>query len=290
MQSNVMTQNREMIALNEGLFGTGRFQYSPISLGLAGTEKTYDVGSLNEKSHSEINYNLAEEYPADQIAAALKPTQTELAQVTAVGNKFTFCQYAKGVEFKVSNMGDRSMVNVRAQIMRELWKEWDAGVWSGTSGNAGYVGNPKGNYTTGAAALSFDSLVTEVTAAIGRIKAVSEMTSDEYSRVTLVHDDSVTAILRKFEGTSEISNEAKFMQLFPGLVLVEAPNNIMPTGGKGEVILVLRESVRLHRASVPAIYNEEPGKHGLSTETLFTYESAGVELEVAGTIQGVKFP
>jgi hypothetical protein len=289
MHSNVMTVDREVIELNESLYGTTKINYNPVSLGLAGQEKTYDVGSLAEKSFSEVSYSLAEEFPADQIASALKPTMTELAQVTAVSSTFGFCKFAKGVEFKVSNIGDTSMANVNAGINKELWKEWDSAVYLGQFGtNEGFKNHSKGHSQASVAALSFDSLVAEVTGAMNRLVSASDITSDQYGLVTFLHSAEVTAVLRKYETGSEISNSVKFQALFPGLVGIEAPKNIMPDG-LGEFLLVLRDSVKLHRSSVPALYGQDQGKYGLSTDSLFTYESAAVELEVEGAIQEVTF-
>jgi hypothetical protein len=290
MHSNVMTADQEVIGQNEGLYGTSKLTYSPIALGLAGQEKLYDVGSLKEKQHSEIHYSLAEEYPADQIAAALKPTMTELAQVTAVSSKFSFCQFAKGVEFKISEIGDKNMQNVEAGINKELWKEWDGAAFKGVSAsNQGFAGHSKG-VVINAAALTFDTLVSSTTTAINNITAAGDLTSDQYGMITMLHDSRVTAVLRKFEAGSEISNASKFATLFPNLVMVEAPSNVMDGSvGTGESMFVLRDLVTLHRASVPALYGREAGKYGLSQDSLFTYESTAVELEANGAIQEVKF-
>lgn len=290
MHSNVMTADVEMIAQNDGLYGTTKLVYSPISLGLAGQEKTYDVGSLQENQHSEVHYSLAEEFPHDQIAAALKPTMTELAQVTAVSSKFKFCQFAKGVEFRISNIGDKNMQNVEAGINKELWKEWDHNTFVGVSGsNEGFSGHSKGVVITGGA-LTYDELVAQTTVALTNIKQVGDLTSDEYGMVTMLHDSRVTAVLRVFEAGSDISNSEKFMKLFPMLVMVEAPIAIMDnTTGSGQAMYVLRDLVTLHRASVPALYGREQGKYGLSQESLFTYESTAVELEAVGVIQEVNF-
>ncbi|MBG7617730.1 MAG: hypothetical protein IZT57_05105, partial [Chloroflexi bacterium] len=173
-----MTQDQDMITANEALYGTTKITYNPISLGLAGSEALHDVGSLQERSHTSISYNLAENFPSDQIASALKPTMTELAQVTAVSSEFKFCQFAKGVEFKLSNLNGISSTNIEAGINKELWKEWDAMVFDGMAGNEGFRGNSKGNYITAGAALTFDQLVIEVDGAISRIKTVTGITSD----------------------------------------------------------------------------------------------------------------
>ena len=290
MHSNVMTADQTVIELNEGLYGSAKINYMPVSLGLAGQEKLYDAGSLSEKSFTEISYSLAEEFPVDQIATALKPTMTELSQVTAVSSTFGFCKFAKGVEFKVSKIGDASLVNVNAGINKELWKEWDATTFNGNFGtNEGFKGHSKGNYIIAGTALDFDTLVTEVTGALNRLTAVTDITGDDYGLVTMLHDQNVTAVLRTYGATTELTNAQKFMQLFPNLVMVEAPKQIMGET-TGEFMLIQRDLVTLHRASVPALYGSEAGKYGLSHDSLFTYESAAVELELVGVVQGVIFP
>ena len=288
MHSNVMTTDLEMIEQNDALYGTAKINYTPVSLGLA-TEKLHSVGSLAEESFTEVNYSLAEEYPADQIASALKPTMTELAQVTAVSSSFSFCKFAKGVEFKVSNIGKVPLANVHAGINKELWKEWDASIFNGHFGsNEGFRDHSKGNYVVSASALDFASLVAETQGAVDRITSTADVQGDELDLITMLHDSKVTAVLRTYETASELTNGQKFAQLFPNLVMVEAPKNIM-NSATGEFMLILRQMVILHRASVPAMYGTETGKYGLSVESLFTYESGAVELELAGAIQGVVF-
>lgn len=285
MHSNVMTQDRDIVEDNEGLYGTNRINYYPIALGLAGREEPHDVGSLVERSHVTISYDVAQKFPDDDLAAALKPTATELAQVHGVSADFKYCQYSKGVEFKLSSMQDVNPANIEAGINKELWKEWDHMVMNGEGNNEGFLGHSKGHAKTPAGSVAYATLVSETQASIGRIKSATDITSDEYNLITMLHDDAITSVLDTYAGTSDVTNREKFLRQFPGLVLVEAPANIMPSAAPGKFLMVVRDMVTLHRASVPALYAREPGKYGLSQDSLFTYESAGVELEVDGAIQ-----
>lgn len=290
MNSNVMSSDQLIVKDNEGLHGTGKLTYSPLSLGLAGQETVYNVGNFEETSHTSVSYDLAETAKADRLAHAMKQTATELPQATAINSKFSYCQYGKNVELIVSNFSGVSTTNIETQLNNELWKEWDKFVFFGDGfTNEGYQNHSK-SVVIPAGALTFDEFVAQTTVALANLAAVGDFTSDEYNRITMVHDYRITAVIRKFEAGAIISNQQKFNELFPGLVLVEAPQTIMAgTVGTGECLLVLRQLVSLHRASLPALYGRDSGKYGTSQDSLWTYESAGVELELDGAIQDIQF-
>lgn len=287
MKSNVMARDAAIIKQNDEIYGSNRMTYRPISIGLAGNTKSYDSGKFEEKTHTTVNYDVAQKFPQEAMAEALKATQTELKQVHAVSSEFQYAQYASGLEFSISNMTGVDPLNIRAGITNNMSKEWDAAAWFGDGlNNYGYVGHPLANIATVPEALTFDSLVVRMQERLGNIKGISDVTSDDLARVRLVYDSEIAALLDKYEAGSNQTNREKLEKLFPGMPMEEAAK-ILLSGGK--FIMVLSEVVTLHHASLPGLYATEPGKYKMSESSLFTYESTSVELEIAGAIQEVTF-
>lgn len=287
MKSNVMTVDKEMVSLNASLYGLNRIKYRPLALSIAGNTKTYDNG-VKEKSHKVITWDVAQKFPSDQLAEIMKPTMSELPQVHFLPSEFTYNQYAKTVEAKISAAFGGDVTNGQAGALQELWKEWDSLVMKGEGFNEGFIGHSKATIKA-ASALSFATLTSEAIEALGNIKSMSGITSDELGRVLFVHDSKITAMLDKYESGSELTNREKFEKQFPGMVLVEAPQAVFASAGTGKFLMVLREMVTIHHASLPAVYAVATGKYGLDADTLYTYESVGVELEQEGAIQEVNF-
>lgn len=287
MKSNVMARDAAIIKQNDEIYGSNKMTYRPLSIGLAGNTKSYDSGKLEEKTHTTVNYNVAQGFPQDAMAEALKATQTELKQVHGVSSEFQYVQYASGLEFSISNMTGINPVNIRAGITNNLSKEWDAAAWFGDGlNNHGYAGHPDGNVRTVPDALTFATLVTRMQESLGNIKDISDVTSDDLGRVRLVYDSEIAALLDKYETGQNQTNREKLEKLFPGMPMEEAPKLLL-NGGK--YLMVLSEMVTLHHASMPGLYATDVGKYGMSESSLFTYESTAVELEVAGSIQEVTF-
>lgn len=287
MKSNVMSRDVNIITQADAVYGSNRMTYTPLSIGLAGNTKSYDAGKLEEKTHTTVNYDVAQKFPQDGLAEALKATQTELKQVHGVSSEFQYVQYASGVEFNISNMAGVDPVNIRAGITNNLAKEWDTAVFYGDGlNNHGYVNHPKATIYTSPAALSFATLVAEMQKAVTNIKGISDVTSSNLARVRFVHDSEIAAILDVYEAGATQTNREKLEKLFPGMPMEEAPQHLL-NGGK--FLMVLSEMVTLHHASLPGLYATEAGKYGLSESSLFTYESTAVELEIAGAIQETTF-
>lgn len=287
MKSNVMARDAAIIKQNDEIYGSNKMTYRPLSIGLAGNTKSYDSGKLEEKTHTTVNYNVAQGFPQDAMAEALKATQTELKQVHGVSSEFQYVQYASGLEFSISNMTGINPVNIRAGITNNLSKEWDAAAWFGDGlNNHGYAGHPDGNVRTVPDALTFATLVTRMQESLGEIKDISDVTSDDLGRVRFVYDSEIAALLDKYETGQNQTNREKLEKLFPGMPMEEAPKLLL-NGGK--YLMVLSEMVTLHHASMPGLYATDVGKYGMSESSLFTYESTAVELEVAGSIQEVTF-
>lgn len=287
MNGNIMSQDAEMRTKTDTVFGSNRMTYRPYILGLAGRLVSKASGRLQEKNHTTVDYDVAQKFPREAIAEALKPTQTELKQVHGVASEFQYTQYPSSVELNISNMSDTDSENVRAGILNELNKEWDAAGWYGDGiNNNGYVGNPNADIKTTPSALTFDTLVAETQTALSNIKAVTDITSTSLSRINYVYDREIAAILNSYAAGSEVTNLKKFQELFPGMGMEELPS-ILLDGGK--FLMIVSEFVELHHAGLPGLWSTETRKHGLENSSLYTYESTSVRVEIKGAVQEVTF-
>lgn len=286
MKSNVLTRDVENVAAADGLYGSNRQTYVAYSVGLAGNTKPYSNGKLQEQSHKSVTYDVAQKFPEHQLAEALKATQTELKQVHGMPGEFEYVQFAHGVEFQISNMAGADATNIRAGINNNMTKEWDATSFKTSAQNPGYLDHPRAAQITGGA-LSFATLVSQISAGLAAIKDISDVTSSDLSRVNAVINSAVAAVMDKYETGELQTNRERLEKLFPGLVFTEVPSFLM--GGAGKVLLVLSEQVTFHHASMPGLYSTESGRHGMSEASLFVYESTAVELESDGVIQQINF-
>lgn len=95
MPSNILARNDTMYQQNNGLYGSNRITYTPNVFGLAGNTKSYNAGKLQEGKHTTVNYDVAQRYPQEGIAEALKATQTELKQIH--GRVLAFLQFLRRI-------------------------------------------------------------------------------------------------------------------------------------------------------------------------------------------------
>lgn len=288
MRSNLISREAQITDMTVGAYGSSRMTYNAIAFALAGNDKIYDSGKLKEQNHVHVVYDVAQKFPEQQLAEALKQTATDLRQVHAAPNEFKYVQSAKGVEFQLSNMSNADSGSINASVLRQLLKEWDHMACYGGAGNEGFFGHSKAQQTA-AGALSFASLTSQLVAAVGRLKPITDTTSDNLSGITFAYSGAIAAILDVYESGAEITNREKLERQFPGMVMIELPSNIVDATAPGKFLLVATQLVTLHQASTPQVYATEQGKYGMSTDTLFIYESAGVELEEAGAIQETTF-
>lgn len=288
MPSNILARNDTMYKQNDAVYGSNRITYTPNVMGLAGNIEPYNAGKLQEGKHTTVNYDVAQRYPQEGIAEALKATSTELKQIHGLSSSFEYVQYAHAVELVVSNLISADKTNVQAGIVNNLNMEWDAYVFHGDGiKNYGYSAHPKAYKHTTPDALTWDTLVRETNAALTRIKEKSGITSTELTRITFAYDASVASLLNQFATSETVTQMEKFQKLFPNMEMVELPSTLLQHKG---FLMILREMVTLHHASIPGVYSSEEGPHGMSEATVYTYESAAVELEMDGAIQETTFP
>jgi hypothetical protein len=283
MNSNVLSPDNAMVTQTDGVYGSNRVNYMMIVNALCSGDVSYGTGELKEQEHKKLNFDVAQKFPDDEFAAILRPTQTELAQVHGKPITFKYCQSAKAVEFILSSMSGVDPANIEAGIMKNMLKKYDYEAYMGVNGNQGLKNNTNLVTTAAVWANDFDGLVAAVRAAIGRVKAATDITGDQYDRLTMPHTESITDVLDRIEAGALQSNREIFGSLFPSLTLVELPKNLET--GTDLFYIVLRDMLTFHHASYPALYGRKDGDYGLSSGSLFTYEAMGVEIEENGAAQ-----
>lgn len=287
MNSNIIAKDQEMVSATDGLYGNNRLAYMLIGVGLAGNTKAYDSGSLREAKHTNVTYDVAEKFPENEVAEAIKATSTEFKQVHATGSEFSYQQFPSAVEFTVSNMQNVPTQNVEAGILRELMKQYDWATMHGGQGNFGYWDHPKSGTAAPAGSVTMASLVDELGAALDRIKAATDVPMDQLGDITIAHNSVIGKLFRTLDPVTGEPVGDIVRKLFPDMVFVEYADFLGRMAVNAEFLAVYRPLVTLHHASMPALYAREAGKFGLSEDALFTFESNTVEVEIQGAMQQV---
>lgn len=282
MNGDFLTTDEEMITLNNDAYGSNRVTYEPIVMGLCGNTQSYNTGALIEQAHKQISYDVTQKFPENEVSAVLKSTQTELPQVHGAPIEFLYNQYAEAVEFIRSNMTNINVTNINAGIIKELMKKYDYQGYIGINGNVGIKNNPNAVSST-ATWSDYDSLKTAIDAAMAALKLATTITTDDYSLINFTYGLAIANILSA-SNAENVSNRERLEKAYAGLVLREIPQSL---DDSDLFILSYRPMLTFHHASMPAVYNVEQGKHGLSDETLYTFESVAVQIEEAGAVQVV---
>lgn len=282
MNGDFLTTDQDMISQNNDAYGSNRVAYDLLVMGICGNTQSYGVGKLIEQAHEQITYDVTQKFPLNEVSAVLKSTMTELPQVTGAPAKFRYNQYAEGVEFIRSNMTNVNTTNINAGIIKELLKKYDYQGYIGINGNVGLSNNPNTVETT-APWTDYNSLKTAIDTAMAALKSATTITTDNYQLINFTYSYQIAALLN---GTNAegLTNRELLLKSFPDLVLREIPQSL---DGEEKFFLSYRPMLTFHHASMPAIYNVETGKHGLSDETLYTFESVAVQIEETGAVQKV---
>lgn len=281
MNSNVMARDQVMVTQTDGAYGSNRNSYDLFVIGLCGNTQQYNSGTLVEKQHKVVNYDVSQKFPEDEFAAALKSTQTELPQVTGHPREFKYNQLPFGVEFILSRMTDVNPTNITTGIIKNLLKKFDFQAYVGVAQNEGYKNNSKA-VTTTTPMTGYDSFKAAVDAAMKRLKAATDFTGSTYGDINLSYAGAIADWLSE-TNDENVSNRDKLLSAYPSLVLEEMPSNLEPDDTLFAVSQ--RSMLTFHYASLPALYANEAGKYGLSNGSLYTYESMAVEAEEVGAIQ-----
>jgi len=279
MNSNMLSTNSEMNTNTDQAYGSNRFNYLLFTPSLCANEQLYNSGKLIEKTHNKITYDVAQEFPTDKFASVLKATMTEIPQVHAKPLIFKYNQVPTGVEFVLSNMQDTNTTNINAGILKNLMKKYDHDAYVGVHGNFGVKNNPN-TVKTNATWTDFASLLTAI---VAKRADLHNATGTNSTAITLSYTSGIAPLIDRLEAGTNVSNRQKLQITCPDIFLRELPRNLESVGE--HFILSQDDQLVFHRASLPEQYAQEAGKYGLSTESLYTYESAGVEVETKGAIQ-----
>lgn len=282
MNSDVMSSDIEMITKTNEIYGSNRVDYLLFVMGLCGNEEVYPTNELQEANHTKVTYDVTQKFPEDQFVAAMKPTQTELAQVHGAPSKFKYCQFPYGVEFILSKMSGVNATNIGAGIVKNMLKAYDSQSYLGAGENTGVKGNPKANEVAADWQGDYDSLKTQIDAAMVDLREATDITSDNYPSVTFSYTASIGTVLNQIDNYN-VSNMEKLQKAYPGMLMREIPSNLEK--GSDLFLLNYRPMMTYHRASVPGVNAQEQGKYGKSLDTLYAYESTAVEVEVNGALQ-----
>lgn len=288
MNSDIMAIDSQMVTQNNGVYGSNRINYILFVMSLCGAIRTYDSNGLTAKSHKTVSYDLAQEFPEDELTAALLSTQTELAQAQGVPNIFEYFQNAEAVEFIVSSLANVDITNVDAGIIKQMLRKYDYQSWAGANGNVGFITNPNTTITTGVANDgSYAAFKTALDSAIQRMRSDIGLTREQWLNTTVAFNEPISVMLGQIEGDSDLSNFEKLEKAYPSMMFRELPDNLQDNS-LPVFTVSYAPMLTFHRSSIPSKYSEERGKYGLSQESLYVFESMAVEVEESGAAQWVE--
>lgn len=288
MNSDIMAIDSQIVTQNDGIYGSNRISYILFVMSLCQGLKTYTTNGLAAAQHKSVSYDLAQAFPEDELTAALLSTQTELAQAQGVPTIFEYCQNAEAVEFIISSLANADTTNVDAGIIKQMLRKYDFQSWEGANGNVGFKTNPNTVITSGVAnAGDFESFKLALDEAIQRMRVAIGLTREQWLNTTVAFNEPISVMLGQIEDASGLSNFEKLEKAYPTIMFRELPDNL-EDNSLPRFSVSYSPMLTFHRASIPSKYNEERGKHGLSTENLYTFESMAVEVEESGAAQFVE--
>lgn len=288
MNSDIMSIDNQLVTQNNGIYGSNRINYILFVMGLCGAVKTYATNGLAPACHKSVTYDLAQEFPEDQLTAALLSTQTELPQVQGIPNTFEYAQSAEAVEFIISSLAGVDTTNVDAGIIKQMLRKYDYQSWEGANGNVGFKTNANTTITLAVANDgSYAAFKTALDSAIQRMRADIGLTREQWSSTTVAFNEPISVMLGDTVAGSDLSNWEKLNKAYPEIMFRELPDNLQDNS-LPVFTVSYAPMLTFHRASIPSKYNEERGKHGLSVENLYCFESMAVEVEESGAAQYVE--
>lgn len=280
MPSNILYKDETMLESNDSIYGTNKVRYQPWINRIVSMETNHSNGSLGEMSIKEVGYDLTQKFPEDKLAQVIKATSTELAQATADSREFNYTKTVLGVEFVMSNLKNANMSNVEAGILNELMKQYDVDGYGGSLGNKGIANNPFKVDIASKAITDIDSLIAAISAGRKELKAQLDITDRDFNDVLVGYTSGVSDILDKKSG--DVTGRKMVTDTFPLGEMDEMPKFI--SGDDQYLEFYYKPMLKLHHGAAPSKYNTESGKHGLSSSSLFVYESVGIEGEALGCI------
>lgn len=284
MNSDVISIDNEMIEKSNAIYGNNRIDYLLFVVGMCGNEQTYNSGNLEEVTHSQVTYDVTQNFPEDDLVAALKSTQTELAQVHGAPSKFQYCQFPFGVELILSKMQSVNAANIMAGINKRLLKAYDAKSYVGVGKNTGIVANPKGNERSLVWATNWATFKPHFDSTMVLLRDATDITSSSYSNVQFCYTSEIGNVLNEADNYN-VSNMEKLQKAYPNVLMREIPSTLEKT--KTVFTLSYTPMLTFHRGALPSIDAQDSGKYNKSLDTLFAFESTAVEVETNGALQRV---
>lgn len=272
---------------NDRIYGSNRIRYMPWVNKIVGAEVNKSSGRLEEANYKQVNYDVLQRFPLDKVAEAIKASSTELAQVDAKPGEFNYNRLPVGVEFVMSNLKQANMANVEAGIINELNKQFDNEAYVGSYGNTGIANNP--NMITASAPIAVSDMKTflgAVNTALQGMKDALGLTDSDMGEILIGYTSKVSALLNNIYADSTTGRKI-FNDTYPEPSKDEIPQSLYDGKTIQYIELYYRPMLTQHHGAAPGLYNREPGKHGLSQSSLFTYESVAIEAEAKGAIYRV---
>ncbi|CAH9011436.1 conserved hypothetical protein [Vibrio phage 236O40-1] len=283
MPTNILYKDQVMEEQNDRIYGSNRIRYMPWVNKIVGAEVNKSSGRLEEADYKQVNYDVLQKFPLDKVAEAIKASSTELAQVEAKPGEFNYTRLPIGVEFVMSNLKQANMANVEAGIINELNKQFDNEAYVGSYGNTGVANNP--NMVT-LAAVSVTDMKTFLGAVNTGLQAQKDalgLTDSDMGDVLIGYTSKVSELLNNISADS-VTGRKIFNDTYPDPSKDEIPTALYDGKTIQFIELYYRPMLTQHHGAAPGLYNREPGKHGLSQSSLFTYESVAIEAESKGAI------
>lgn len=286
MPTNILYKDSLMEEENNRIYGSNRIRYIPWVNRIVGAEVNKSSGRLEEANYKQVNYDVLQRFPQDKVAEAIKASSTELAQIDAKPGEFNYNRLPVGVEFVMSNLKQANMANVEAGIINELNKQFDNEAYVGSYGNTGIDNNPNKIDHASVAVSDMKTFLQAVNSGIQGMKNALGLTDSDLNNVLVGYTSKVSETLNNIYADSTTGRKI-FDDTFPALAKDEIPAALYDASTTQYIELYYRPMLTQHHGSAPGLYNREPGKHGLSQSSLFTYETVAVEAEAKGAIYRV---
>ena len=289
MDGNILARKTEFVVLTEDLYGSGSIMYTPFTLALTDKVKNYPLTyGLAPNDFISVAYDVVQKFPADDFAKALMANQTELHTAQLRRNTFSYKKFPSHIAVPLSNLtaDPNAAMQARVDVLKQMWRQWDFTLYYGDSENSGLDNNPRLVTTTPASISDINTLIDAYAVIIDTMKLELGLSDADLGVVDLSYSTEVSTFLRKVtSGGTPRSNFAVLREAFPDVRrFLEVPNTIVTSNDPQVIWGSYSGQLTRHQASMPAIYSVEEKEHGLAEETLFTSESAAMEVSSTGSL------
>lgn len=286
MATNILAKSKVERQYNAKIMGSNKLSYIPYTSNLAGDKVNHFDGKLRQSSVVYINWDVASgKFPEEQLADALTPATTNLAQVSGKEVEFAYHRQPFHVEFTLSNMQDVNDVNINAGILNRLLMQYDYAAFHGSNGNLGMFENPNSIEldTSPVATDDLAAIITVIDSLLSEMAIKYGIRESEYPNITLSYTSDVAAIIRKpitMAAGNIITGKSTIQSTYGGMRHEEVPPVL---GAESHISLAYRPGINNHAGALPALYSSANGDaHGLTKKNLFIFDSSANEIEGKG--------